>query len=58
VLQSLRVPILNLPAGSYTVDWWDTTLGVVTRTDHLTAGPNGLILTIASLASDVAAQGY
>jgi hypothetical protein len=52
-----RLTIPELPAGTYSVQWWDTTTGTATRTDTYTVGADGrLSFTVSGLADDVAVK--
>ncbi|NLG51076.1 MAG: hypothetical protein GX552_13295, partial [Chloroflexi bacterium] len=49
--------VQGLPPGTYTVEWWDTTQGAVTRTDTREVGSNGRLgLRVDGLTTDVAVK--
>lgn len=49
-------PLKGLPAGRYTVEWWDTWRGRILRRDSVTAGANGLPLRFLAFRTDLAAR--
>ena len=53
--EAAAIRIDNLPTGSYTVQWWDTTEGKAARTETLTSDGT-LDLTIPPLTRDVAVR--
>ena len=40
-LAGARLTVQGLPAGTYSVEWWDTTAGTITRTETYTVGADG-----------------
>ncbi len=56
-LAGVRLTIRGLPAGTYSVEWWDTTAGAATRTETYTVGADGrLSFTVSHLAGDLAVK--
>ncbi|MBI2302054.1 MAG: hypothetical protein HYU66_24385 [Armatimonadetes bacterium] len=53
-VRDAQVIVPGVPAGVCRVEWWDTQSGLVTRTDELRAGNDGLTLELPELATDVA----
>jgi hypothetical protein len=52
-----RLTVQGLPAGPYSVEWWDTTAGSVTTNDALEVGADGrLSLIVNDLHGDVAVK--
>ena len=52
-----RLTVQGLPAGTYSAEWWDTTVGSASRTDTYTVGADGrLTFTVSGLAGDVAVK--
>ena len=54
VTGSVTVP--GLRDGKYTVEWWDTSTGAVTRTEELTCTGGNLVLSVSNLQSDIACK--
>lgn len=49
--------IQGLPAGTYAVEWWDTTAGAMSQTETRTVGGDGrLSLAVSNLTGDVAVK--
>lgn len=55
-LHDLVLTIRDWPVGRYRVEWWDTTRGVISRTENVVAKNRVLELHIADLPSDVAVR--
>ena len=55
-LCGLTMDIMGLPVGRYTVSWWDTNTGTVTRRDMATATKKVLMIHMPDIATEVAAQ--
>ncbi|MHB1458303.1 MAG: fibronectin type III domain-containing protein, partial [Armatimonadota bacterium] len=52
------VTVSGLPAGSYTVEWWDTSTGMITTTGSAQSVGGNLVLNVNNLVSDVACKIY
>jgi len=50
------VTVSGLKDGLYTVEWWDTTAGTVTRTEIVGSSAGSLSLSISNVVSDVACK--
>ncbi len=55
-LDSTSVRCRGLPAGSYSVEWWDTWKGKVTRKEPVSGSGDGMTLVISELETDMAAR--
>jgi len=52
-----RLTIQGLPTGTYSADWWDTTVGSASRTERYAVGTDGrLTFMVSGLAGDVAVK--
>ena len=47
----------EMPAGNYTVQWWDTLTGEVLRSDAVSAGADGTLrLSVPDFVNDIAGK--
>jgi hypothetical protein len=51
-----ELTLRGLPAGRYTVEWWDTWKGEVTRKETATSADGKVVLHLPELATDLAAR--
>ncbi|MEW6360084.1 MAG: DUF5060 domain-containing protein [Planctomycetota bacterium] len=53
-VEGAKVAVEGVPAGECTVEWWDTTAGTILRTTRERSSPEGLVLELPPIASDIA----
>jgi len=52
--EGVKVTVQGTPAGECIVEWWDTAAGAIMRTTRERSTPEGLMLELPSLATDIA----
>ncbi len=52
------VTLAGLANGTYIAEWWDTTNGVVSRTETVQCSSGNIVLSVSSLQSDTACKVY
>lgn len=55
-IENMVLTVRNVPAGSYSVEWFDTWRGAVSRTETATSKNSALLLKVPPLSSDVAVR--